>query len=70
MRKLNLRPVLTLKLIILASANSAIADTLHGRLGEPAWQPGWSGYVQVLAGGYGSIEVTHPGREWWLMCPR
>jgi hypothetical protein len=66
MRKLKLRPVLSLKLIILTSANSAIADTLHGRLGEPAWQPGWSGYVQMLAGGYSGDGLSDvvDGNEW------
>lgn len=52
MEILMLRPVYSFGLIVLASANSAVADTLYGRLGESAWQPGWSGYVQMLAGGY------------------
>ena len=57
MKKLKLRHILLLGLIILASA---VADTLYGQLGESAWQPGWSGYVQMLAGGYSGNMWSHP----------
>jgi hypothetical protein len=50
MKRTDLRPILSL--VLLAGTNSAVANTLYGRLGDPAWRPGFGGYVQVLAGGY------------------